>query len=158
MPKVPAVSAWLNRKMNGRSAPAAILRSHRRVYLASRGRLGHGMAGAPCLVLSTTGRRTGKPRHVALVYVRDGENYVLAASNDGQDHDPAWLLNIHTAPAVALLVKRQRVHGTARILQPADPGYGRLWAAFNATSGNRYQHYQAKTSRPIPLVVIGPGA
>ena len=154
MPKVPAVCEWLNRRMNGRSAPAAILRFHRWVYLASRGWLGHGMFGAPCLVLSTTGRRTGKPRQVALVYVRDSENCILAASNDGQDHDPAWLLNIHAAPAVELLVKRRRVNGAARILLPADPGYGRLWAAFNAASGGRYQHYQAKTSRPIPLVVI----
>jgi len=95
---------------------------------------------------------------VALIYVRDGENYVLAASNDGRDHDPAWLLNIHTVPAVQLLVKRQRVHGTARVLHPVDPGYGRLWATFNAASGDRYQHYQAKTPRPIPLVIIEPGA
>ena len=156
MPKVPAISAWLNCRMNGRSAPAAILRFHRRLYLASQGRLGHGMFGAPCLILSTTGRRTGMPRQVPLVYVRDGANYVLAASNDGQDHDPAWLLNIRTTPAVALLVKRQRVTGTAKILAPTDPGYGRLWAAFNTASGDRYQHYQAKTARPIPLVVIEP--
>jgi deazaflavin-dependent oxidoreductase (nitroreductase family) len=156
MPKVPAISAWLNRTMNGRSAPAPILRLHRRVYLASRGRLGHGIFGVPCLVLSTTGRRTGKMRHVALVYVRDGDSYVLAASNDGQDHDPAWLLNIHSAPVVALLVKSLRVTGMAKILGPADPGYSRLWAAFNAASGDRYQHYQAKTSRPIPVVVIEP--
>ena len=154
MPKVPALNAWLNRKTQGRSAPAAILRFHRWIYLASRGRLGHGMIGAPCLVLFTTGRRTQQPRRVAVVYIRDGGNYVLAASNDGQDHDPAWLLNIQADPLVALLVKHQRLSGTARILQPADPGYGRLWAAFNARSGDRYEHYQAKTSRPIPLVVI----
>ena len=142
----------------GRTLLRGYLRFHQAVYERTDGRLGHRLAGTPSLLLRTTGRRTGARRTSALIYARDRDDYVLVASNHGLDDDPAWLLNVRADPTVELQVARRRMPGTARVVESSDPDHPRLWALMNRTNRDRYDGYQARTARPIPIVVVSPGA
>jgi deazaflavin-dependent oxidoreductase (nitroreductase family) len=129
---------------------------HRRVY-AFNGRLGRRFAWIPCLVLTTTGRKTGHARDSVLVYADDGSTRVVVASNGGSDRPPAWLLNVQANPSVKVQVGDERYDATARVVGPDDDGYTRLWQLVNSINGNRYDAYQAVTTRPIALVAIDRG-
>src|ERR1700754_3964292 len=109
------------------SATGQILRLHECLYKASDGRGGYRMVGVPTLLLRTTGRRSGATRTNALVYARDGADYLVVASNGGADKDPAWLLNLRANPEVEIQIGRERQKAGARILGPADPDYEHLW-------------------------------
>jgi deazaflavin-dependent oxidoreductase (nitroreductase family) len=126
---------------------------HRRVY-ALNGTLGRRLAWVPCLVLGTRGRRSGLGRESVLVYADDGDRRVVVASNGGDDRPPAWLLNVEADPSVHVHVGSEWYDATARVVTPADSDYARLWQLVNRVNGNRYDAYQAKTSRPIALVVL----
>lgn len=130
---------------------------HQRLYERTGGFLGHRMIGVPTGLLRTTGRRTGQARTSALVYARDGGDYLLVASNGGSDRPPGWLFNIDAEPRVEFQVGRKRVSARARIVTADDPGYPRLWQAVNDNNHGRYGRYQAKTGRKIPVVVVTPG-
>ena len=110
----------------------------------------------PTLLLRSTGRRSGKQRCNALVYAKDGVDYVLVASNGGSDRSPGWFFNVGEQPAVEVQVARDAAPGTARILESGDPDYDRLWRLVNEKNHGRYDAYQAGTARPIPLVVVTP--
>jgi F420H(2)-dependent quinone reductase len=154
-----------------------LLTVHQRLYQLSGGRVGHRLIRLRFLLLQTTGRRTGQPRTVTLAYARDaagpgragpdrpgpdraGEDhadYVVVASNYGSEQPPGWLLNISADPRVQIQDGPRRTGATARIVSPGDPGYERLWQLVNDHNHGRYRGYQAKTSRPIPVVVLTPG-
>ena len=138
------------------SLTGQILRVHEAVYKASDGRIGHRTLGVPTLLLRTTGRRSGAPRTNGLVYARDGDDYLVVASNGGADRHPAWLHNVRANPDVEVQVGRERRKGTARMVEPSDPSYKRLWQIVNANNRDRYSAYQKQTSRPIPVVVVTP--
>lgn len=134
----------------------SVLKLHGQLYERSDGRVGHRMVGVPTLLLRSTGRRSGAQRCNALVYAADGADYVLVASNGGSDRGPGWLFNVRAEPAVEVQVARRRSPGTARVLEPGDEDYDRLWRLVNDNNHGRYDIYQLKTSRPIPLVVVTP--
>lgn len=115
------------------------------------------MIGVPTLLLRTTGRRTGVGRTNALVYAKDGEDYVVVASNGGEDRSPGWFFNVRDKPEVEIQVAQRKMAGTARVLAPGDQDYERLWRLANEHNHGRYDAYQAGTARPIPLVVLSPG-
>jgi deazaflavin-dependent oxidoreductase (nitroreductase family) len=138
------------------SALGRVLSVHQLLYERSDGRVGHRMLGTPTLLLRTTGRRSGAQRTNALVYLADGGNYVVVASKGGDDKPPAWLLNLTAQPQVEVQVGRERRAATARVLQRGEDGYERLWGLVNDNNGGRYDGYQAKTQRPIPLVILTP--
>ena len=87
----------------------------------------------------------------------DRADYVVVASNYGSAQPPGWLLNISADPRVQIQDGPRRTGATARIVSPGDPGYERLWQLVNDHNHGRYRGYQAKTSRPIPVVVLTPG-
>lgn len=120
--------------------------------MATDGRLGHELLGVPCLLLRTTGRRTGKERTVSLVYARDGEDYVVVGSLGGADRAPAWLHNVRARPRVTVQVARDRFSAVATVVDRDDGDHRRLWRLVNENNGGRYDRYQARTSRPIPVV------
>jgi deazaflavin-dependent oxidoreductase (nitroreductase family) len=138
------------------SLTSQILRLQQAIYQATDGRVGHRMLGVPTLLLSTTGRRSGQPRTNALVYARDGEDYLVVASNGGSGRPPAWLYNLQAKPEVQLQVERERRAGTARVIERADPEYERLWKLVNDNNRDRYTAYQQQTSRPIPVIAVTP--
>lgn len=140
---------------------------HQRLYERSGGRLGHRLIRLRFLLLRTTGRRTARPRTVTLAYARDAAgpgradedraDYVVVASNYGSAQPPGWLLNIGADPRVQIQDGPRRTGADARIVSPGDPGYERLWQLVNDHNHDRFRSYQAKTSRPIPVVVLTPG-
>jgi deazaflavin-dependent oxidoreductase (nitroreductase family) len=133
-----------------------VLRLHEQLYKRTDGRIGHKMIGVPTLLLRSTGRRSGATRTNALVYARDGADYVLVASNGGADSHPAWLHNLRANPDAEIQVGRERRKGTARAVEPSDPGYEHLWKIVNENNHDRYDAYQRQTNRPIPVVVVTP--
>lgn len=138
------------------SLTGQVLRIHGILYERSDGRLGHHMLGVPTLLLRTTGRRSGATRTNSLVYARDGDEYLVVASNGGADRPPAWLHNLKANPQVEIQIGRDRRGGAARVIEPSDPNYERLWKLVNENNRDRYTGYQKQTSRPIPVVAITP--
>ena len=134
----------------------AFLGFHQGLYEKTDGRVGHRALVVPCLLLRTTGRRSGKPRTAALIYARDGDDYVVVGSNGGSERPPGWVHNVGAQPEVEVQVGRRHMPGTARVLERGDPDYDRLWQIVNDNNRRRYDGYQKKTSRPIPLVVLTP--
>ena len=138
------------------SLTSQMLRLHQAIYERTDGRIGHRTIGVPTLLLRTTGRRSGATRTNGLVYARDGDAYLVVASNGGADSHPAWLHNVRAEPDVEIQIERERRKGTARVIEPSDPDYDRLWKVVNENNRDRYSGYQAKTERPIPVVAITP--
>jgi deazaflavin-dependent oxidoreductase (nitroreductase family) len=138
------------------SVMGQLLRLHEQLYKRSDGRIGHRMIGVPTLLLRTTGRRSGATRTNGLVYARDGNDYLVVASNGGADRPPAWLHNLRANPDVEIQIGRERRKGAARVVEPTDPDYDRLWGIVNANNHDRYRAYQQKTARPIPVIVVTP--
>jgi F420H(2)-dependent quinone reductase len=124
------------------------------LYEHTDGLIGHRMLGVPCLMLRTTGRKTGQIRTNSLVYAKDGDRYMVVASKGGDPKAPAWLLNLRAQPEVEVQIRRVRFSGTAAEIGPGDPDYARLWKLVNDKNSNRYDEYQKKTTRPIPVVAL----
>lgn len=138
------------------SVTAQVLRLHEKLYIASDGRVGHNMIGVPTLLLRTTGRRSGATRTNGLVYARDGDAYLVVASNGGAERAPAWLHNLKANPSVEIQVGRERGPATARVIEQSDPDYSRVWQLVNDNNRDRYRAYQEKTARPIPVIALTP--
>ena len=107
----------------------------------------------PTLLLTTLGRRSGQPRRQALIYGRDGGNYVVVASKGGASRNPLWYENLVAHPEVRLQVKDAKFAAHAREATPEERP--RLWQLMIGL-WPAYDDYQAKTERQIPLVVLEP--
>lgn len=129
-----------------------LLHLHQAIYEVTDGRIGDRLLGVPCLLLNTTGRRTGKSRTSSLVYARDGEGYLVVGSLGGADRAPGWLHNVRARPDVEVQVGRDRFPAVATVVERGDDDYHRLWLLVNENNWGRYDRYQARTSRPIPIV------
>ncbi len=129
------------------------LRAYQWMYEQTDGRFTW-LGGLPVLLLRTTGRKTGEERTAALVYLRDGGNLVVVASRGGSDRPPRWLLNIQDHPEVGVQIGRQRQRMRARVADSQERA--RLWPLVNQNNSNRYDAYQAKTKRQIPVVILSP--
>jgi deazaflavin-dependent oxidoreductase (nitroreductase family) len=105
-------------------------------------------------MLSTTGRKTGQTRTNSLVYATDGDRYLVVASKGGAPNPPAWLLNLRAKPEVEVQIGRTRFPATGTEIGPEDPDYARLWKIVNDNNSDRYEAYQKKTTRPIPVVAL----
>jgi deazaflavin-dependent oxidoreductase (nitroreductase family) len=124
------------------------------VYRATGGRVGGTFRrGAPVMLLTVTGRRTGRRLTVPLLYLRDGERIVCVGSKGGMDHHPLWYLNLEANPEaeveIGRVVTKVRAH-TATAAERAA-----LWPKLVAMYPD-YADYQARTKREIPVVVLSP--
>ena len=133
-----------------------LLSLHQAVYQASDGRIGHHFLGVPCLLIRTTGRRSGRIRTAALAYGRDGADYLVVGSVGGDDRAPGWLHNLRARPEIGVQVGRRRFAAVATIVEAGDPDHARLWRVMNDDIGGRYDRYQARTTRRIPVVRLTP--
>ncbi|TSE00095.1 nitroreductase family deazaflavin-dependent oxidoreductase [Skermania sp. ID1734] len=135
-----------------------LLRLHQALYVRTDGRIGHRLLfGTPTLLLYSTGRKSGQIRTSALTYGRDGDDYLITASNGGAAKPPAWLYNLEAKPECEIQVGRQRHRVVARSVYPKDKAeYPRLWDIVNRVNHDQYREYQTKTARPIPVVVLTP--
>lgn len=128
---------------------------HQMLYEKSGGLLGHRLlAGMPTLLLRTTGRKSGLTRTTALVYGRDGDDYLVVGSNGGAPKSPHWILNLEANPEVEIQVGTRKQKATATALRPDDPDYERLFAICNKANRGTFEQYRTRTSRPLPVVVL----
>jgi|SRR5579862_50278 len=126
---------------------------HRVLYSASGGRIGSRMWGLEILLLTTTGRRSGRPRTVPLCSLRDGESFVVIASYGGLDCSPSWLLNLQHEPRATVRLGRITQDVVARRAIAAERE--RLWVQVTARAPG-YLDYQRRTARRIPVVLLEP--
>jgi len=125
---------------------------HVRRYRETGGAVGHDWReGSTTLLLTTTGRTSGEQRTTPLIYVRDGDDYVIVASKGGAPQHPGWYRNILKSPEVELQVKDDVFRARARTATGDERE--RLWRKANEMWPH-YDEYQQKTDREIPVVVL----
>ena len=132
------------------------LRAHQFLYVNSGGRIGHRLAGTRSLILRTVGAKTGERRTNALTYAKDGDAYLVVASNGGARRSPGWYHNLRKNPDVEIQVGTRRIAVHARPVLPGDADRDRYWTIVNDHNRNRYRGYQKVTSRPIPIIALTP--
>jgi deazaflavin-dependent oxidoreductase (nitroreductase family) len=139
----------------GYKAPDTALlgEEHIRRYRETNGEVGYMWNGAPILLLTTLGRRSGQKRTSALIFGQDGDDYLIVASQGGAPTHPNWYHNLTDHPEVELQVKGEQFPATARTATDAEKP--RLWKIVTETWPN-YDVYQTRTDRPIPVVVLSP--
>jgi deazaflavin-dependent oxidoreductase (nitroreductase family) len=125
--------------------------AHVEQYLATNGEVGHLWNGVPCLVLWTSGRKTGETRVHPLIYGSRGDDVVVVASKGGAPEHPTWYLNLTANPSVEVQVAADRYPGTARTAEGAERA--ELWKLMTGIWPD-YDDYVARTDREIPVVVI----
>jgi F420H(2)-dependent quinone reductase len=126
---------------------------HTRLYRMSGGRIGGKMQKAPVLLLTTTGRKSGKARTQPLLYTRDGEAYAVIASKGGAPAHPLWYLNLQANPVAEITVGAETLTVNARDAEGDERD--RLWRAISELYSG-YDKYAQKTTRRIPVVVLEP--
>lgn len=121
------------------------------LYRKTGGKLGGKLMGAPVLLLTTTGHKSGQKRTVPLLYLKDGARYVVVASKGGFPTDPAWYLNLKANPEVEVQegpdVKAMRARTVS------DDEKAQLWPRLVGMY-KHYQEYQDRTDRSIPVVAL----
>jgi len=126
---------------------------HTTIYRLTGGRVGASIGGMRMLILTTTGRRSGKAHEVPLGYLIDGDSYVVIASYGGSARNPDWYLNLVSEPRAFVQVKGHKTAVTAQMADRVDRE--RLWAQLVAKAPV-YQKYQDRTTRQIPMVLLTP--
>ena len=131
-----------------------LLKVHERIYVGTGGRIGHRILGVPCLLLWTTGAKTGAQRVNGLTYARDGDRYLVVPSNGGASRSPGWYHNLRAEPACEVQLGTKRFAATSRVINADDADFQRAWELVNRGNAHRYTAYQRSTTRPIPVVEL----
>jgi deazaflavin-dependent oxidoreductase (nitroreductase family) len=128
-------------------------KTHLLIQRLSRGRFLGTVAGMPVLLLTTTGRRSGKPRTTPLTFFREGADLVVIASNGGADRAPDWSLNLRQNPFAVVKIGGDELTVQARTASADERE--RLWPGITTTYSG-YARYQEKTTRQIPVLILTP--
>lgn len=127
-------------------------REHVRRYRETDGEVGHiWKEGSTILLLTTTGRKTGRETTTPLIYGLDGETPVIVASQGGAPDDPGWFKNLSRSPEVVVQIKGNRFRARARVAEGEERE--RLWELMNEVWPH-YDEYATRTDRVIPVVVL----
>ena len=135
------------------ASPHDWVADHVERYERTDGREGGEFNGVPCVILTTTGRRSGKTRKTPLVRVPHGDGYLVVASMGGQPKHPVWYLNLAAHPDVMLQDGADRRAYRARVVEGTERD--ELWAVAVAAYGD-YADYQERCDRDIPVVALDP--
>jgi deazaflavin-dependent oxidoreductase (nitroreductase family) len=120
-------------------------------FRANEGRVGGMFEGSPLLLLTTTGAKSGKPVTSPVMYLADGERYVIIASNGGADHHPAWYHNLRATPEATVEVGTAKFQ--VKVLVTEGDERDRLYARM-VEQAPGFAEYRAKTSRVIPVLAL----
>ncbi|MGK5441989.1 nitroreductase family deazaflavin-dependent oxidoreductase [Micromonospora sp. URMC 105] len=133
-------------------SPQAWVADHIRRYVETGGEQGHEWRpGVFTLLLTTRGRRSGKLRRTALIYGRDGDDYLVVGSQGGAPQHPAWYLNLLADPEAEVQVGAETFAVRARTAGSEEKP--RMWRTM-VDIWPAYEEYQTKTDRDIPVVVL----
>jgi deazaflavin-dependent oxidoreductase (nitroreductase family) len=130
----------------------AMFKAHAEVYERSDGRIGAWL-GLPTLLLTVTGRKSGKTYSTPLVYFEDGQSYVVVGSDGAAKHDPQWWKNLQVDPTCEVRAGRKKLATTATLA--TGPERERLWE-IGKTVNPMWSKYQTRTERELPVVVLTP--
>ena len=124
-------------------------------FRANEGKVGGYFAGRPMLLLHTKGRKTGLPRTNPVVYLPDGDRFVIIASKGGAPKDPQWYRNLVADPNVEIEVGTRRIPVKAVVITgpERDELYGRQAEIMPA-----FADYERKTERTIPVIALEPAS
>lgn len=120
-------------------------------FRANDGAVGGQFAGAPLLLLSTVGAKSGLTRVNPLAYLVDGDRYVIIASYAGSATNPPWYHNLLAHPEVGVELGGERFTAKADVL--AEPKRSQLYARMTEIMPV-FSEYQARTSRVIPVIAL----
>ena len=120
-------------------------------FRSNGGKVGGLFEGAPVILVTHKGAKSGKERVSPLVYTKDGDNYVLVASFAGTPRNPAWYHNLKAHPEVTLEVGEEKFEARAREAEGAERD--RLFRQ-HAEAMPQFNTYQKKTDRTIPVIVL----
>ena len=123
------------------------------VYRLSRGRLMNTVGTGPVLLLTSTGRRSGQKRTAPVLYLKDGERFVVVGSNAGNPRAPAWSYNLKANPAAEIEIRGDRRPVRARVAEGEERT--ELWRKVNEMYEG-FDDYDAKTARDIAVFVLEP--
>ncbi len=123
------------------------------IYRISRGRLGSQLGPQSVLLLHSVGRKSGKAYITPVTYFRDGNNFLLVASNWGSETNPDWYRNILHQKRTTIQVKDRTLSVDAHSVEGEE--YDRLWKRVTRQNA-QYLQYQQKTTRRIPVVRLTP--
>ena len=126
---------------------------HIRAYRDTGGEVGYLWNGVPTLLLTATGRRTGRKLTSPLIFARDGDEYLIVASMGGAPRHPNWFLNLQAKPEAEIQVKADTLPVVAHAASATEKP--RLWKIVTDVWPN-YDVYQSRTDRDIPVVVLSP--
>lgn len=143
-------------KPTARAADLTLLgEGHVRAYRETDGETGYLWNGAPILLMTSTGRKSGEPRTIPIIFTQYGESWVIMASKGGAPKHPAWYLNVQEDPDVEVQVKADM--WTARARTAGGDEREAIWAEALKVWPS-YAIYQQRTERQIPVVVLDPVA
>ena len=130
------------------------MNAHAAVYRATGGRIGQRMPGLPSLLLlDHVGAKTGKRRTTPLVYMPDGDDFVVVASKGGYPTNPGWLHNLRAHPHAQVQIGRRRTQ--VRAMEATEAERRRIWPL--AVEHNpHWDRYQQRADREIPIVILRP--
>ena len=126
---------------------------HIAVYRFTHGILGSKLGRQSILLLHSTGARTGRMRITTLSYCRDGERYLVVASNWGRPNHPGWYHNLLANPHATIQVKSHIISVQAHLAQADE--YLRLWQLVTEQN-DQYIRYQRGLARRIPIIILTP--
>lgn len=124
---------------------------HRALFRSTRGWIGRRFFGIRCLLLEHRGRKSGILRETPLLYVEHQGRYLVVGSNAGQDHPPAWWVNLQADPRAHLNLGAQRIPVTARNASPEEAQA--LWPVLDGAFRS-FRSYREGTARRIPIVIL----
>jgi F420H(2)-dependent quinone reductase len=129
-------------------------RTHARLYRMTGGRFIPKWAGGmPVLSLTTTGRKSGRPRSTTIIYVEDGDRLVVMPSNAGSDATPAWWLNLQANPEAEVQIANERRRVRAR--RATQEEGERIWPRMCERYAG-FEEYRRFTEREQPIVLLEP--
>lgn len=123
------------------------------MYRGSNGKLGKTFFGSPVLLLTTTGRRTQRPRTWPISYLREGARFIVLAANGGQPNYLSWYLNLEANPRASVQFGDETRLMIVRTAEGDERT--RLWSRA-VKDYPAYEQYQQKTNRKIPVVILHP--
>jgi len=131
-----------------------LFKGHAAVYRATGGRVGGRLPGVPpMLLLDHIGAKSGQRRITPLVYMPDRDDFLIVAAKGGHPQNPSWLYNLRAHPDVEIQVRGRRIKVHAREVDAEERQ--RLWPVA-ATYNSQWRHYQSRTPREIPLLILEP--
>jgi deazaflavin-dependent oxidoreductase (nitroreductase family) len=126
---------------------------HAGLYRVTGGRVGRRLVDNDMLLLTTIGRKSGRRHRVPLLYLRDGDTFVVIASWGGRDYPPDWYLNLMATPEVEVQVLAETIAAAAREATTAER---KVWWPLVLEAYDGYSVYEGRTERTIPVVFLEP--